>query len=212
MTLLPHLTALARGERPADDRLLGNCRMEWGGGEAYGEEAILESFRASPFAPGAHATLVETPMAAAWIGETSALIADLYDGRIGRLWRLGEGAAPEPEPAVAVAFDPDLQQARGELLWRAEDHPELARDMAAEVATAAAALARDTRTPMHRARVFVLRAFSAGATSAVLFAVHRLTGGAVRTSGFGHAVALIETGGHRLVIDPPRATRWTPRL
>ena len=41
MSALDHLSALARGARPADDGLLGNTRCAWGRGEIVGEVTPL---------------------------------------------------------------------------------------------------------------------------------------------------------------------------
>lgn len=213
MSMSETLAALCVGHRPAGDGLLGNARLEWGGGEAYGEEAILESFRAAPI-DGAAGTLVAGTTAAAWIGSEVALVADLYDGRIGRLWRLGAGPSPAPEPAVAVAFDTDLRQVRGDVSFRAEDHPELASaNYDAVIAAGNALLGADHAPALHRARAFVVRAFSVGEATVALYAIHRLTAEAPRQAGFNYAVALIETDAAlRLVVDPWSPTEWTPRL
>ena len=213
MTVAETFTALCAGQRPGDDGLLGNGRLEWGGGEAYGEEAILESFRAAPIDP-ARGDLVIGTTAAAWVGADSALVADLYDGRIGRLWRLGTGPSPVPEPAIAVAFDTDLRQKRGDVAFRAADHPAL--DVVAHDAVTAAGQALlhvDQIPALHRARAFVVRAFLADETTVALYAIHRLTGEAPRRAGFGYAIALIEAGAApRLIVDPWSPTDWTPRL
>jgi hypothetical protein len=211
--MMQALQTIAAG-RP-DPALLGNCRLEWGEGEAYGEEAILELFRAAPMALGQGVTIA-TPTALAWIGAEEALVADLYDGHVGRLWRMGAGPAPAPEPAVAVAFDPDLHQQRGAVLFRAEDHPELDPAAAPDVLAAGGLLLDGVMDgAMHRARAFVLRAFTGPAGTVALFAIHRLTGGAVRGAGFLHAAALIEGGATRLVIDGAASASvkpWVPRL
>ena len=207
------LIALAAGRRPVDaggDRLLGACRLHWADVELFGEEAVLELFRAAPLDLGG-AMAVATPTGAALIGADAALVADLYDGRIGRLWRLGAGEPPEAEPFVAVAFDPDLRQQRGHVHFRAEDHPALpagARD-----AVLAAGHALIDLPGAHRARAFAIRAFADAERAVALFAVHRLSGGAVRQAGFGHAAALIDpAGGRQLVRDQQREREWTPRL
>ena len=202
------LIALARGEKPGD-RLLGACRMHWAGAEAFGEEAVLELFRAAPL-DLTDATVVETGLGAALVDEDAALVADLYDGRIGRLWRLGAGEPPEGEPFVAVAFDPDLRQERGHVYLRAEDHPALP---AAAVETVLAAGHALVDVPgAHRARAFALRAFGNGERSVALFAVHLLSGGVVRQAGFVNAVALVEGEETRLLRDQQRPREWTPRL
>ena len=212
MTISIVLAEIAGGRRPADDGLLGNCRLEWGRGEAYGEEAILASFRAAPLAVGDDVIAVR--QSAAWIGEDAALVADLYGGRIGRLWRVGVGAAPPCEPAVSVAIDTDLRQQRGGVSFRAADHPELNGNATeAVLAAATALLAPDGGGVLHRSRAFVLRAFSGPTGTVALFALYRLGGGDVRTAGFVRAVAMIAADGAiRSVVDQQSRSEWTPRL
>ncbi|WP_375396669.1 hypothetical protein [uncultured Sphingomonas sp.] len=210
MSVADHLAALTAGRRPADDGLLGNCRLEWRGGEAYGEEAILELFRSAPFDAGPDAVLVETAASAALVGADGALVADVYDGRIGRLWRIGPGGAPETEPAVSVAFDPDLRQVRGGVLIGPGDHPELdAGKVAGVVAAAEALVAAGGPQPLHRARAFAMRAFTGTAGTAALLAVHRLTGGPMRGGGFAYAAIVIDGPS---VADPAPEGPWAPRL
>ena len=203
------MRALARGERPGD-RLLGACRLEWAGAEAFGEEAILELFAAAPL-DLAGAQAVETATGCALIADDVALVADLYGGRIGRLWRIGAGEPPGVEPIVAVAFDPDLRQERGGIYLRVEDHPDLAADALPRVTAAGEALIDRRNLVAHRARAFAVRVFSAGERTAALFAVHHLSTGAVRQAGFAYAAALI-AGDMRLVRDQRPLRDWTPRL
>lgn len=209
MSVSDALAMLASGKHPGD-RMLASCRLQWAGTEVFGEEAIVEACRDAPVDLGA-AVAVETPIGAALVGDDAALIADLYDGRIGRLWRLGAGEPPDAERAVAVAFDPDLRQQRGHVYFRAEDHPALPAGAGGAVLAAGQALIDLPGT--HRARAFVLRAFADAERAVALFAVHQLSGGVVREGGFGHAVALIDQhGGQQLVRDPRRPREWTPRL
>lgn len=203
------LRRLAGGERP-NDQLLGGCRMMWAGAEAFGEEAILELFRAAPL-DCASCAAVETESGAALVGQDAALVADMYDRRIGRIWRIGAGA-PTAEPAVSVAFDPDLRQERGGVYMRAGDLPELAEAAHASVLGAGEALLAQQNPPLHRARAFVIRGFGDATCGAALFGTHYMTGGDVRKAGFAHAVALIDCGDIRLVRDPVPDRPWTPRL
>ncbi len=155
---------------------------------------------------------VTTDTGCALIGDEAALVADLYDGRLGRVWRLGPGEPPAAEPFVAVAFDPDLRQERGHVYLDTADHPELAPDAVAGVAAAGQAMIDRRGAALHRARAFTVRAFSAGERTAALFAVHQLGGGAVRQADFGYAAALIDAGETRLVRDHRPVREWTPRL
>lgn len=213
MSFTETLAALCVGRRPANDGLLGNARLEWGGGEAYGEEAILESFRVNPIDP-AQGTVIQGAIAAAWIGHDAALFVDVYDDRIGRLWRLGAGSPPPVEPAVTVAFDTDLRQARGTIAFRDADHPELggwAHD--AVVAAGRELLHGNHVPPLHRIRGYVVRAFSAGDDAVALYALHRLTAEQPRRAGFGYAMAKLAAGAEPLlVVDPWTPPEWTPRL
>ena len=213
MSLRGTFAALFDGHRPMHDDLLGNARLEWSGGEAYGEEAILQSFREMPI-DSAQGTILQGDTAAAWIGAEAALYVDLYDGRIGRIWRLGPGSPPPAEPSIAVAFDTDLEQARGTIAFRDADHPELgAWAYDAVVAAGRELLVSDHVPLLHRVRGYVVRAFSAGDAAVALYALHRLTAEQPRRAGFGYAMAKLTAGTDPLlVVDPWTPPEWTPRL
>ena len=213
MSAVEAMIAVAQGRRPLDTGLLENCRLEWAGGEAYGEEAILASFRANPLPIGAGEVL-RAPHALAWIGEGAALFADLYDERIGRIWRTGNGVPPVAEPVIGVAFDPDMRQQRGDVLLRAEDHPGLDADCAEALVAAARRIVEScVADGAYRARAFVVRAFSAEAGPVALCAIHQLGDGPVRSSGFAYAVlATGPEGDDRVVIDQTGSGEWCPRL
>lgn len=214
MSALDHLRAIGRGETPADDGLLGNARCGWGKGELVGEESILAAFCARPFAD-ADAVAVETTHGAALIGEDDALIADVYYGRVGRLWRVGKGVSFPHEPAIDVAFHLDMRQQRCDVLFRAEDHSELSPAGAERVLDAARAhLGQLHRTGALRARAFVVRAFGNEDATAALLAVHTMSNEISRTAGFGYAILAAgpQDIGVRIVGDqtPPRP--WSPRF
>ncbi|WP_195908663.1 hypothetical protein [Novosphingobium sp. Gsoil 351] len=214
MTVSEHFAALADGRRPEQDGLLGNARCEWQGVEFLGEEAILAQFARQRFDCQGIAFHVETASGAAWIGTDAALFADLYDGRIGRLWRLGAGHPGKLERAVSVAFDPDLRQDRGEVAFRAEDHPELVTESAAALRSAAsAALQTLARDGALRVRGFVTRAFGNGTAAAALVAVYVLSDDAPRRLLRGYAAIGVAPGQEpAIVIDLPPSGAWTPRL
>ncbi len=226
MSPVTTILALARGERPIVG-VLGPCRLTAFGGEGYGEEAILDSFRSAPLSlADIDGNVVVAPGHVALFHGDSAIVADICGGWIARLWRLGPGTPVEAEPAVSVPFDPDLAQLRGELLFRAADHPALTHGGEA-VATIGRSIASawhpaDGPAP-HRTRAFVVRAFDNGTDGAALFAVHRVGPGIVRTSGFSFAAARFRLGPQGMLLDSrivfdrageaaAAAAPWRPRL
>jgi hypothetical protein len=215
MSALDHLRALARGTLPADDGLLGNARCAWGRGVLISGEAILAAFAARPFDVEGDLHEVESPQGAALIGQDGALVADLYGGRIGRLWRVGRGIVHPPEQAVDVAFDPDMRQERGGLSFRAEDHPDL-DPAAAEQLLAAAGAVIDLRRSEGKLRVraFVVRAFGKPGASAALLSLHSLSNDMSRAASFSYAVIGAGPGSSdvRVVSEEAQPRDWTPRI
>lgn len=203
MTAADELGALLRGERPAPG-LLQTIRLEAAGGEHYGEEAVLERCRAAPAALD-DAEAIAAPGHLMMVAGDAAAVADLHGERVGRVWLLAGGDPAEPEPRVAVAFDPDLAQARGDVFLDPADHPALAGGHADLLAEAGRRLldeaAAGEGAPAYRARAFLLRAWSEGPRACGLFAVHRLGPGPVRASGFSYAAALVDGASMRLVRD-----------
>jgi hypothetical protein len=215
MSGLAHLRSLAQGRRPADDGLLGNVRCAWGGTEILSEEAVLAAFAAQPFSLDGALLEVETAEGAALIGPEGALYADLYDARVGRLWRIGGAPALPPEPAVNVAFDVDMRQERGELSFRAEDHPSLDPAAAEPLLSAAREMIEELRLQGKlRVRGFVVRACGSAPASAALVALYTLSNEISRTASFSFAVLGAGPGGEiaHKAIDPARSRDWTPRL
>lgn len=197
MSAIGAIGAVGRGETPP--ALLHACRLEVGGFDAFGVEAIGDAFRRDPV-DLTDAVVAEDAMHLAAIVDGQALFADLYDGNIGRLWRAGAPAPMAPEPFVAVPFDPDLTQARGDVMVAASDHPGLAADALPRVHDAGRAiLARDPLA--WRSRAFCIRAFGSMARGAALFVLYRMTSGRVRASGFGHAVAIWDGADVTLALD-----------
>ncbi len=197
MSAFGAIAEVAIGRVPV--QLLHACRLEVGGFDAFGVEAISDAFRCDPVTLD-YATVVENAESFAAIVDDQAVFADLYDGNIGRLWRAGRTAPHAPEPFVAVPFDPDLTQARGDVQFSATDHPLLASDAAARVRVAGLEiLAHDPSA--WRSRVFCVRTFGSASRGAALFALYRMSGGQVRTSGFGYAVAIWEGSACKLALD-----------
>ena len=215
MSGLSHLRSLAQGQLPANDGLLGNTRCAWGSVDLLSEEAILAAFAAQPFDLSGDLHAVETEQGVALIGADQALYADLYDGRIGRLWRIGASPPLAPEPAIDVAFDADMRQERGDLSFRAEDHPCLEAAAAERLAAAARGLL-DTlrRQGKLRVRGFVVRAGGDSAASAALIALFTMSNDTARAASFGYAALGFGADDDevRWVTDPVRAKPWTPRL
>lgn len=186
----------------------------------FGEEMVLAQFQRHPLAMDG-AMVIASPSCFAAFADESALFGDLYDGHIGRLWRLDPAAVEDIEPAVSVAFDPDLTQARGDLFARAEDHPDLAPAAFATVREAGHALLAEVRSaaaPPFRVRAWLVRAVGTAGSTAGLYALHQL-GDEVegRSAGFTYAAVLVEGGTIRVLRDGAGeaqrlAAGWTPRL
>jgi hypothetical protein len=223
MSSLDALAQLAAGKRPDAD-LLPACRLEAFGAEFFGEEAIVQAYRQSPVQFSQEVVTVQTERNVAVFEQDSAMIADVYGSHIARVWRLGNGEPWQAEPFIGVPFDPDLLQSRGDLAYRAEDHPLLAASHASRLIEAGRRLAQDWTgedgAVPYRVRTFLLRAFSDSDSTAGLFAVHRLGGGAARSVGFSYAAVLLPhgDGAEPLVVQDRagqsacEAAQWTPRI
>lgn len=207
MSVATALDAISRGE--AHSAILPTCRLEWSGIEAYGEEAISELFRAAPLA--GESDLIECSHACLLSVGDGALFADLYDGQVGRLWRLGPGCSGGPERSVAVPFAPDLHQERGAIQFRLDDHPELHQGHAeAIIGIARTLLYPSGEHPLHRARGFIIRAFSCGDAAAALVALHQLGGGDVRSSGWCYGgIRIAANGDVTAIVDEPSSACGT---
>lgn len=188
MSAADALAALAAGQKPAEEALLHNCLFEGWGGQAFGEEAILETFRAAP-QTATEWDPIEGKSGAAQFGDGVALFADTVDGRLIRVWRLGPGFSVAGERSVFVPFDPDLAQARGNVIIAGATGAE---HKLVEVA------ARDVLKDRggYRLRAFALRVLRRGADAAVLFAIYRLGEGPERQCGFSYAAARLRIVGN----------------
>ena len=100
MSALENLRALASGV-PGANGLLGACRLESGGVDAFGGEAVADAFRRSPMVDAAIAVAMRAHGQLALFGESEAIFADLFADNIGRLWRVGQPDPGTPEAAVA---------------------------------------------------------------------------------------------------------------
>lgn len=212
---LKNLRALAQGNPPSGDGLLGNARCASGRDNFVGQESILASFSKRPFNLEGELFSVETPQGAALIGENRALVVDLYEGRIGRLWRVGEKTAQPSEQAIDVAFDPSLSQEHDDLAFRAEDHLNLDPVAAERLLAAGRDLIDQMRNEgMLRVRGFVVRAFGTPQASAALLSLFTLDNETRRSASFSYAAigAGPRTDEVHTVYDPPQPRDWTPRF
>ena len=190
MNALATLRVLAGGI-PVAGGILSACRLESNNVDAFGTEAVLDAFRMAPMADAATAVAVEAKGHLAIFGESEAVVADLFGDNIGRLWRIGQAEPGTPEPAVAVAFDTDLRQARADAFVSAVENPALDPTALARVVALGRALVHDT-TPdfaTFRARTFAVRAFGNSDQGCVLFAIHALSPNPVRTPHLSFAAA-----------------------
>ena len=217
------LARLAAGRADAFDRVLQNTRFEGFGSAAYGAEAIHALFRGRP-TMAEDAVQVTGASAAALIGRDGegagfALYADLHDGWVTRLWRLGAGAtAPGAPPSTSVPADFDLNQRGGRLAFDAGDHPALAPDYAETVAALGERWLRDAPVEvvggLERARFLVLRAMSEEDRVAALFRVQGASSQGL--AGF-YALAVVEPSAQHVVVDAvgakvALAAPWAPVL
>jgi hypothetical protein len=202
MSSLQAVRSVARGERP-NGELLPPCRLEAFGAEFYGEEAIIQRFRQSPFPISDHASIVQVEGQLAVFEHDTALFADLCEGKVSRLWRLGPGPVAAAEPAIDVPFDADLSQTRGDVAMRAEDHPDISAQAYSCLEQIGRRLSREWSEEEgpapYRIRAFLIRAFTQDNVGAALFSLHQLGHSPVRTSGFSYAAALFRVEGSELI-------------
>lgn len=197
------LRTLASGA-PVATGILGACRLESGNVDAFGTEAVSDAFRRAPLGDAATAVAIEADGHVAIFGESEAIVADLFGDAIGRLWRMGQNDSGTPEPAVGVAFDTDLRQARADVFVSATEHPALDPAALDRVVTLGRTLVHDTAPAFatFRARAFAVRAFGDGERGCVLFAIHALAPNPARTPHLSFAAARWHGATTQIVRDP----------
>lgn len=167
--------ALLAGLPGGEEALAPAVRAEAFGAEAFGALAVAELFALDPVSLSPRPHVVRTAEGMALFeadadGGGVAVFADLFDGVIGRLWRLGAagaGAHAAPaEPAAAVAFDPFLSQARDGASFCGSDLREL--DPAGQAALEEVVKRVAANVGLRGSRVLVARAFGAGEGAAAL--------------------------------------------
>lgn len=205
MSALHFLRALAGGE-PATPGILNACRLESGNVDAFGTEAVSDSFHRAPMSDYARAVAIEAPGHLAIFGEAEAIVADLFGDTIGRLWRVGQAEPGTPEPAVSVAFDTDLQQTRASVFVSLADHPALepaALDRVVALGRNLVAEATANRRSF-RARAFAARAFGNNDRGCVLFAIQGLAPNPVRVPQLSFAAGRWDGAATQIIRDPIR--------
>lgn len=211
------LLSLAQGEGTA---LLQSVRLTVGQTEIYGAGDVAAYFRAHAVKLEG-AALVSSPRHVAILAADVALVADVYDPNVARLWLVGPPYAGAAEPHVDVPFHLEMSQAPGGgLLGRAEDHLFLSPGTWPSVEKAALRLESEllhARGATLSARPVALRAFGDARRACALFAVHVKSGAEERRLGFAYAATLIEHGeASRTIRDPDgtgtAARSWTPRV
>ncbi|MEE4200916.1 hypothetical protein [Erythrobacter sp.] len=215
MSGLANLETLARGNRPENAGLLGTAKLSWSRVDRLSEEDILAVFARHPFDADENALKIETEMGAAIVSDRGALIADLYGGRIGRLWRIGDEREEEREPVLHVAFDTDMDQGRTTSVhFRPEDHPELPPERHEMILGLVQELVDEQRKAgALRVRAFVVRAFGEGRGAAALVSLFSLSSTGQRSANMDYAVVASDTHERKFaVVAKGGSGDWTPRL
>lgn len=203
------LGALLAGHGP---RVLQTCRLEGLGGAAYGREAVQAALRSLKLV--APMFDIETPGSGLWLNDDIAIVADLIDGLVQRLWVVSGQTVLMPVASIAVPSDPDLTQAEVEIRFEPLDQVELRPDHATRIAAGVMSWPIEG---LSRIRPVVLRAASVGEMA---FALVRLEGDAVGRPGIPRGIngVLVVEGEtlHRRGDEAERHRRleqeWTPAL
>jgi hypothetical protein len=171
---------LLSGRPDVASHLLAACRTQAYGAEAFGGVMACQMFARQPAPLSREPYVLATDQNLAIFdadakGQEQAIFADLYDGHVGRLWRLGAGTTDsDAEPALAMAVDVMMSQLRAPVALSAGDHPRLDPAATAPLRQLAAAVA--TMNPQGDGaivdgRAFVVRAFTQADRGAALLAV-----------------------------------------
>ena len=220
------LRDIVAGRAPRNDALLQNCRLTGFGTKAFGREPTLDLFRQAPIELTADFTAVESPIAVFAAFGDKAVFADVYDGRVARIWVLGGDLLGPAELVVSVPHDLDLSQCEADVFFDPADHPHLEAGDATILAQTAAALARPEAglgagLPGFSRRMFVVRAFSAsGRVATLMICAGALDGSSRKPFSVGVALVVDSTqpaSTGTVVIDRAELLRcrerpWTPRL
>ena len=224
---LDSLRRVVGGNAGAEHLVLHTCRLEGFGCEIVGSRSVAEIFRRAPFAMAKQPHLVQDQATfavfdATVINEPIAFFADTYDGRIGRLWRIGPAAAirAHSDPAISVAFDPLLSQLPDRVACDLNEYSGLGEAALTHLRSVSEMLCDRVFDPESdcttRRSAFVRRAICRDGSGAALLAVHELSTDQHRTKCFRGAAIFFRYAGTQLVhaigcIDATAHVKWTPR-
>lgn len=157
---------------------------------------------------------VETARMGVWMDANRALVGELIDGQVQRLWLLSDQVSLSPPLSIDIPSDPDLAQATSLVRFDPRDHTELNPDDADRILDAVEVW---PGSDLARFRPVVLRAASIGPDAIALL---RLEGETIGGSGApvacnGLVVVHADSQEHRLDsagMAQARLCRWTPRL
>ena len=219
MTLVSTIAAIAAG-RPTQ-ALLQDARLSGGGIEIFGWHSILEFFRSAPVDLDSPHTIIQSDTALTIHAGENAIDADLYDGAVRRLWLLGPTDVAAVQPlTVAVPSELDGTQVIEELLFRAEDYPDLSASQGAQIMCLVPTL-RSLLPPHHRARFLIIGAHSQDQRTAILMRSLIASGGDNRQPldhnwsaviDFSSSPAAIRGVADGAGISAARRANWRTRL
>ena len=225
---LDYMRKVVGGAAGAEHLMLHTCRLEGFGSEVVGSRSVAEIFRRAPFTMARQPHVVQDAASFAVLdatvtNEPVAFFADTYDGRIGRLWRIGPAAAihAPSDPAISVAFDPSLSQVPDRVACDLQEHSGLGDEALTHLRSVAEMLCDRVFDPASdcttRRSAFVRRAICRDGSGAALLAVHELSTDQQRTKCFRGAAVFFRYAGTRLVhaigcLDAAAHDEWAPRV